>query len=413
VSDDLETIPLDPSEGPPSAPATRWRRPSAVAITLGLAAAALVAGWLVAGGSESSSRSGRKASQEASPAGGQTDCPSGQGLVGTDLGRLGPPRESPEAAVADVTEAFRGHPVAGYRYQQDQQGGDWVDFLGTAGTVSKARISVRHLDDGWVAVAISACAGDYPAGLVDYPADRPVPPLASTAGLLLVVNDPLLRSGPVATLALQGATGHTVWELPPVGAWYPTPLSWSPDGRRFLFQVSAGGETATRVAVLPDGRDVAVPGALTWIGDDALLVTRDGRLGRLDLPSGAVVAGPPLTQYVSSQAGTRDRAALVILPGATPGAGSGAEAQPPFVRIVDSALQTLDTVAPPGTVDCFSPAWTADGQRLDLVCRRSDPQAGSADTDVFEIDIRTLRWTRLPTGSVGSVEQPLRSPTSG
>jgi len=116
---------------------------------------------------------------------------------------------------------------------------------------------------------------------------------------------------------------------------------------------------------------------------------------------------------VSSQAGTRDRAALVILPGVTPGTGSGTQAQPPFVRIVDSALQTSDTVAPPGTVDCFSPAWTADGQRLDLVCRRSDPQAGSADTDVFEIDIRTLRWTRLPTGSVGSVDQPLRSPASG
>jgi hypothetical protein len=69
-------------------------------------------------------------------------------LVGTDLGRLGPARESPEAAVADVAAAFRGHPVAGYRYRQDQQGGDWVDFLGTAGTVPKARISVPHLDDG-------------------------------------------------------------------------------------------------------------------------------------------------------------------------------------------------------------------------------------------------------------------------
>jgi WD40 repeat protein len=416
VSDDLETIPLDPSERPgsplPSAP--RWPRPSKAAATLGLIAAALVAGWLLfSGGSESSSRSGRKPGQGAALAGGEIVCPPGQGFAGTDLGRMGPSRESPEAAVADVTAAFREHPVAGYRYQHDEQGGDWVDFLGTAGTVPKARISVRHLEDGWVAVAIGACAGDYPAGVVDYPADRPVPPLSSTPGLLLVVNDPLLRRGSVATLALQDAAGHTIWELPPVGAWYPTPLSWSPDGRRFLFQVSAGGETATRVVILPDGRDVVVPGALTWIGDDALLVTRDGRLGRLDLPSGAVVAGPPLTQYVSSQAGTRDRAALVILPGATPGAGSGAEAQPPFVRIVDSALQTLDTVAPPGTVDCFSPAWTADGQRLDLVCRRSDPQAGSADIDVFEIDLRTLRWTRLPTGSVGSVEQPLRSPTSG
>ncbi len=166
--------------------------------------------------------------------------------------------------------------------------------------------------------------------------------------------------------------------------------------------------------ILPDGRDVAVPGALTWIGDDAMLVWRDGRLGRLDLASGAVVAGPPLTQYVSSQAGTRDRAALVILPGVRiPGARFGTAAQPPFVRIVDSALQIRDTVAPPGTVDCFSPAWTADGQRLDLVCRRSDPQAGSAGIDVFEIDSRTLRWTRLPTGSVGAVEQPLRSPYAG
>jgi hypothetical protein len=262
-------------------------------------------------------------------------------------------------------------------------------------------------------VAIAACAGDYPAGLVDYPADRPVPALSSTAGLLLAVNDPLQRRGPVATVVLQDAAGHTVWELPRIGAWYPTPLSWSPDGRRFLFQVSAGEQTDTRVVILPAGHDVAVPGALTWIGDDALLVTRDGRLGRLDLPSGAFVAGPPLTQYVSSQAGTRGRAALVILPGATPGSGSGAEAQPPFVRVLDSALQARDTVAPPGTVDCFSPAWTADSQRLDLVCRRSDPAAGSADTDVFEIDIRTLRWTRLPTGSVGSVEQSLRSPASG
>ena len=197
-----------------------------------------------------------------------------------------------------VAAAFRGHPAAGYRYQQDEQGGDWVYFVGAAGTVPKARISVRHLEDGWVAVAISACAGEYPAGLIDYPADRPVPPLASTAGLRLVVNDPLQRSGPIATLALQDAAGHTVWELPRVGAWYPTPLSWSPDGRRFLFQISAGEQTDTRVAILPDGRDFAVPGALTWIGDDAMLVLRDGRLGRLDLPSGAVIAGPPLTQDV-------------------------------------------------------------------------------------------------------------------
>jgi hypothetical protein len=414
VSDDLETIPLEPSEAPPSPPrsAPRWRRPPAAGTTIGLAAAALVAGWLVFGGSESSSGSGRKAGQGASPAGGEIVCPPGQGLVGTDLGRLGPARESPEAAVADVAAAFRDHPVAGYRYRQDQQGGDWVDFLGTAGAVPKVRISVRHLDDGWAAVAIGACPGDYPAGLVDYPADRPVPPLSSTAGLLLAVNDPLQRRGPVATLVLQDAAGHTTWELPRVGAWYPTPLSWSPDGRRFLFQVSAGGDTETRVVILPDGRDVAVPGALTWIGDDAMLVLRDGRLGRLDLPSGAVVAGPPLTQYVSSQAGTRGRAALVILPGVASGAAA-TTAAPPLVRIVDSALGTQDTSASPGTVDCFSPAWTADGEHLDLVCRRADPPAGSADTDVFEIDMRTLRWTRLPTGTVGSVEQPLRSPISG
>ncbi|MGH9012266.1 MAG: hypothetical protein ACRDYF_20845, partial [Acidimicrobiia bacterium] len=287
-----------------------------------------------------------------------------------------------------------------------------VYFLGTAGAVPKARISVRHLADGWSAVAISACDGDYPAGLVDYPGDRPVPPLASTADLLLAVDDPLQRSGPVATLALHDSAGHTVWELPRVGAWYPTPLSWSPDGRRFLFQVSAGGQTETRVVILPDGRDIAVPGALTWIGDNAMLVLRDGRLGRLDLPSGAVVTGPPLTQYVSSQAGTRGRAALVILPGVAPEAAA-TTAAPPFVRIVDSALRTQDTTASPGIVDCFSLVWTDDGQHLDLVCRRADPQAGSADTDVFEIDIRTLRWTRLPTGSGGSVEQPLRSPASG
>jgi hypothetical protein len=415
VSDDLEAIPLDRSEAPPSPPrsAPRWRRPPAAATTFGLVAAALVAGWLLSGGSEPSSGSGRKAGQDASPGGSEILCPPGQGLAGTDLGQLVPSRESPEAAVADVAEAFGGYPVAGYRYQQEQRGGDWVGFLGTAGTVPKARISVRHLEDRWLAVAIAACAGDYPAGLVDYPADRPVPALSSTAGLLLAVNDPLQRIGPVATVMLQDAAGHAVWELPRIGAWYPTPLSWSPDGRRFLFQVSAGEQTDTRVVILPDGRDVAVPGALTWIGDDALLVTRDGRLGRLDLGSAAFVAGPPLTQYISSQAGTRGRAALVILPGATPGSGSGAKAQAPFVRILDSALQTRDTVAPPETVDCFSPAWTADGQRLDLVCRRSDPAAGSADTDVFEIDIATLRWTRLPTGTVGSAEQPLRSPSSG
>jgi len=315
--------------------------------------------------------------------------------------------------VADVTEAFRGHPVAGYQYRQDERGGTWVDFLGTAGTVPKARISVRHIEDGWIAVAIGACAGDYPAGVVDYPADRPVTALSSTAGLLLVVNDPLQRRGPVATLALQDPAGHTVWELPRVGAWYPTPLSWSPDGRRFLYQVSAGEQTDTRVVILPDGHDVAVPGALTWIGDDAMLVLRDGRLGRLDLPSGAVVAGPPLTQYVSSQAGTRGRAALVILPPAIPGEGPGTGAQPPFVRIVDSALEVRDTVAPPRTLDCFSPAWTGDGQHLDLVCRRPDPPPGSADTELFEIDIGTLRWTRLPPGDLGSVEQPLRSPAAG
>ncbi len=70
-------------------------------------------------------------------------------------------------------------------------------------------------------------------------------------------------------------------------------------------------------------------------------------------------------------------------------------------------------MASSGTIDCFSPAWSADGQRLDLVCRRSDPQAGSADTDVYEIDSRTLHWTRLPAGSVGAVEQPLHSPYAG
>ena len=424
MSEDLEIIPLDPSEppGPPGSPSPppppsepRWRWPGVAAAALGLAAAGLVWGWLVSGGSKPSSSSGlgRTAGQAASLAGDDIVCPPGQDFAGTDLGPIGPPRESPKAAVADVTQAFRGHPAAGYRYRQGEQGGTWVDFLGMAGTVPKARISVRHLDAGWVAVSIGACAGDYPAGVVDYPADRPVTPLASTAGLLLVVNDPLQRRGPVATLALQDATGHTVWDLPRVGAWYPTPLSWSPDGRRFLYQVSAGEQTDTRVVILPDGHDVAVPGALTWIDDAALLVMRDGRLGRLDLPSGNVVAGPPLTQYVTSQAGTRGRAALVILPGLPAGAGAEAKAQPPVVRIVDSELQTQDTVAPPGTVDCFSPAWTADGQHLDLVCRRTGPSAGSSDTDVVEIDLRTLRWTRLPSGAVGSFEQRLHSPAAG
>ncbi|MGH9010215.1 MAG: hypothetical protein ACRDYF_10270, partial [Acidimicrobiia bacterium] len=121
MSDDLETIPLDRSEPPPAGPAPssapRWRRPSAVATTLGLAAAALVAGWVFSGGSESSSRSVRQADQGPSAAGGEIVCPPGQGLAGTDLGRLGPSRESPEAAVADVAKAFRGHPASGYRYQ--------------------------------------------------------------------------------------------------------------------------------------------------------------------------------------------------------------------------------------------------------------------------------------------------------
>ena len=406
MSDDLEAIPLERSAEPRSAPSPsgpeRPGRRVPLTIGLGSGGAVLVAALLLAGGSEPSSGSGRKAEQEASLAGSEIVCPPEQGLAGTDLGRFGPHRESPEAAVAAVTEAFGGYPARGYRYQpQGQEGGDWVYFLGTAGTVPKARISVRHLADGWAAVAISACAGDYPAGLVDYPADRPVPPLPSSAGLLLAVNDPLQRTGPTATLALHDAAGRTVWELPRVGAWYPTPLSWSPDGRRFLFQVSAGAQTETRVVSLSDGRDVAVPGALTWIADDALLVVQDGRLGRLELPSGTVVAGPPLTDSVSSHAGTRGRAALLI------------SAAPHAVRIVDSELNTQDTTAPPGTVDCFSPAWTEGGLHLDVVCRRANPQTGAPDTDVFEIDIGTLRWTRLPTGTVGSFEQRLRSPASG
>lgn len=421
MSDDLEAIPLERSGEPGAAPASsagavpapRWRRPPRRATGLGLIAAVVVAGWLLAGGSDSSSGSGRKAEQEASLTGSEIVCPPEQGLAGTDLGRFGPHRESPEAAVAAVTEAFGGYPASGYRYQpQGQEGGDWVYFLGTAGNVPKARISVRHLAEGWAAVAISACAGDYPAGLVDYPADRPVPPLSSSAGLLLAVNDPLQRTGPTAILALHDAAGRTVWELPRVGAWYPTPLSWSPDGRRFLFQVSAGAQTETRVVILPDGRDVAVPGALTWIGDDAMLVVRDGRLGRLELSWGAVVAGPPLTQYVGSHAGTRGRAVLLILPGVDAGTGT-TTAAPPIVRIVDGELGTQDTAVPPGAVDCFSPAWTEDSQHLDLVCRRADPPAGSSDTDVFEIDIATMRWTRLPAGTVGSFEQRLRSPASG
>lgn len=423
MSDDLEVIPVERSEESPAAPEApgvavppgatgRWRRPPATVTALGLAAAVVLAGWLLAGGSESSSGSGRKSSDGAAPAGDEIVCPPEQGLTGTDLGRFGPHRTSPEAAVAAVTEAFGGYPASGYRYRpQGQEGGDWVYFLGTAGTVPKARISVRHLAEGWAAVAISACDGDYPAGLVDYPAERPVPPLSSSAGLLLAVNDPLQRAGPTATLVLHDAAGRTAWELPRVGAWYPTPLSWSPDGRRFLFQVSAGAQTDTRVVILPDGRDVAVPGALTWIGDDAMLVIREGRLGRLDLSSGAVVAGPAFTDYVSSHAGTRGRAALLILPGVAPGAGT-TTAAPPVVRFVDGELGTQDSVAAPGTVDCFSLAWTEDGRHLDLVCRRADPQAGSADTDVFEIDIETLRWTRLPAGTVGSFEQRLRSPSA-
>ena len=421
MSDDLEIIPVERGEGtgpaaassePAPAHVSRWRRPPTAVTALGLAAV-VVAGWLVVGGSKSSSGSGGKAGPEASSAGTEIVCPPEQGLAGTDLGRFGPYRNSPEAAVAAVTEGFGGYPARGYRYQpQDYEGGDWVYFLGTAGTVPKARISVRHLAEGWAAVAISACTGDYPAGLIDYPAERSVPPVSSTAGLVLAVNDPLQRTGPTATLALHGTGGHTVWELPRVGAWYPTPLSWSPDGRRFLFQVSAGEQTETRVVILPEGRDVAVPGALTWIGDDAILVQRDGRLGRLDLKSGTVVPGPPLTEYVSSQAGTRDWAALVILPGLAPGAAATA-APPPVVRIVDSTLRTQDTSASPGFVDCFSLTWAEDGKHLTLVCRRAAPEAGSADNDVFEIDVATLRWRVLPNGSVRPVEQSLRSPAAG
>ena len=414
MSDDLETIPLDPREEPPlpppSGPVPGWRRPSAAAAAaVGLVVAGVVAFWLFSGKSESS---GRKSDRTASPASSEIVCPLGPGLVGTDFGQFGPSRESPEAAVADVATSFRGYPAAGYRYQQEQRGGDWVDFLGRAGNVPKARISVRHLNDRWAAVAIAACAGDYPPGLVDYPQDRPVPALSSTAGLLLAVNDPLQR-GSVATLVLRNAASRNVWELPRIGAWYPTPLSWSPDGRRFLFQVSAGEQTETRVVSLPDGHDVAVPGALTWIGDDAVLVWRDGRLSRLDLPTGALLAGPLLDQNITSHAGTRDWAALVILPSVPAGSPTGTTAPPPFVRIVDATLRTVDTSAPVGTVDCFSPAWADDRWHLDLVCRRRDAPPGSADTEVFQIDLRTLRWTRLPAGDVGSVDQPLRSPASG
>ena len=178
--------------------------------------------------------------------------------------------------------------------------------------------------------------------------------------------------------------------------------------------MAAGEQTDARVAILPEGRDIAVPGALTWIGDDAMLVLRGGRLGRVDLRSGdgAMWVGPRLTDHVSSQAGTRGRAALVIIPSFA--VGEAPTTLPPFiVRIVDAELNTQDIPAPPGTVDCFSPAWKDDGQHLDLVCRRADPPPGAADTDVFEIDIRTLRWTRLPAGTVGSVEQRLRSPAPG
>jgi hypothetical protein len=383
-----------------------------VVTAFGLLVAALVTVWLVSGAGKSPSGPGPRAAAATSPALGDIVCPGGAELAGTDLAPLGSSQDTPEATVAAVARSFKGYPAGGYRYHREQRGGDWVGFVGMAGTVPKARISVRHVDDRWLAVAIAACAGDYPAGLVDYPADRPVPALASTAGLLLAINDPLQRSGPVATVVLQDAAGHKVWELPRIGAWYPTPLSWSPDGRRFLLQVSAGEQTDTRAVLLPDGHDVAVPGALTWIGDDAVLVWRDGHLGRLDLGSGKVDAGPPLTQYVTSHAGTRGQAALVILPGVTPGSDTAAQAPAPFVRIVDAALQTRDTVAPPGIVDCFSPAWTSDGLRLDLVCRRSDPPPGSPDTDVYEIDSRTLRWSRLPAGSAASVEQTLRSPAA-
>ncbi|HZI38595.1 MAG TPA: hypothetical protein VFF24_09840, partial [Acidimicrobiia bacterium] len=71
MSDDLEAIPPDrsgePGPGPESPPEAEPRaRRQSVAVALGSGAAVLIAVVLLAGGSEPSSGSGRKADQEAS-----------------------------------------------------------------------------------------------------------------------------------------------------------------------------------------------------------------------------------------------------------------------------------------------------------------------------------------------------------
>ncbi len=235
-------------------------------------------------------------------------------------------------------------------------------------------------------------------GDLAYPSVRGVPPHLSSVGELLVTRS---DADGVGTLLLINRSGEVVWELPRLGAWDPAAVAWSPGGRRFLFQISRGQETVSRVVMLPEGVDLTVSGALAWIDDDELLVWRDGRLGRLDVASSALVQGEPLTQYVTAQAGTRGQAALVILAGDSSGPGSAASAAGrgetrTLVRFVDHDLRTRDAPAPAGIVDCFSPIWRDGGRRLLLACKRFDPP----DTAAFEIDAESLRWTRLPTGSL-------------
>jgi hypothetical protein len=154
-----------------------------------------------------------------------------------------------------------------------------------------------------------------------------------------------------------------------------------------LFRAWSDQQAATRVILYQQGKDVAVAGALAWLDDDHLLVWRDDHLGALDV----TVEGPVFSDYVSAQAGTRDRAALVVMPGSP----TKAERAGPHIRFVDRALHVRDTPAPAGYRDCFSPTWHPDGRRLAVVCQHdTDDQTG---TDAFQVDPDIGRWSPLRT----------------
>ncbi|HET9771869.1 MAG TPA: hypothetical protein VFS16_13335 [Acidimicrobiia bacterium] len=226
---------------------------------------------------------------------------------------------------------------------------------------------------------------------VPYPAVRGVPPHLSTVGQMLVTRR---NPGGVDRLVLVDPSGRVVWDLPPVGNWEPTAGTWSPDGRRFLFSVSRGQETVTRVVMLPEGVDLTVDGALAWIGDNELLVWRAGRLGRLDVVSSALMTGAPQTSFVAASAGARGQVALVVIPGRDDAAAGHSV----VVRFVDPALQILDAPppAPNRIVDCFTPTWRDGTRRLLLACKQADPPGTAA----YEIDRETLRWSLLPVGAL-------------